>query len=210
MDRVTCYQIFTLLAKNNPTPATELVYDTPFQLLIAAVLSAQSTDVAVNRVTRSLFRDAPTPQTMLKLGYEKLVHHIHSLGLYRNKAKHALDICQQLIDQHQGEVPDSREALESLPGVGRKTANILLNIVFGQPVIAVDTHVFRVSNRTGIARGSNVQTVEKHLMTNIPDPFRQHAHHWLVLLGRYTCKAQKPLCAQCVIARHCEYPAKLM
>jgi endonuclease-3 len=208
MNRHNCYKIFELLATHNPLPKAELNYATPFQLLIAAVFSAQSTDIGVNRITQQLFLDAPTPETMLALGNEKLTYAIHSLGLYHNKAKNAIGICHMLIDKYNGEIPSSREALESLPGVGRKTANIILNIIFGQPVIAVDTHVFRVANRTGIASGKKVREVEDNLMKTVPFKFRQNAHHWLVLHGRYTCRAQKPHCKACIIVKYCEYPDK--
>jgi len=208
MNHHNCHKIFELLAANNSLPKTELNYSTPFQLLIAAVFSAQSTDIGVNRITQQLFLDAPTPKAMLALGNEKLTQAIHSLGLYRNKAKNAIGICQALIEKYNGKVPSSREALESLPGVGRKTANIILNIIFEQPVIAVDTHVFRVANRTKIACGEQVKVVEDSLMKAVPLQFRQYAHHWLVLHGRYICKAKKPNCKTCIIAKYCEYPNK--
>ena len=208
MNQKICYEIFRRLADNNPDPKTELHYGSPFQLLVAAIFSAQSTDVGVNRVTSKLFVDAPTPKTMIALSQDALEHYIHSLGLYHTKAKNVLALCQILIERYHGEVPSTRDALESLPGVGRKTANIILNTIFGQPTIAVDTHVFRVANRIGIARGNTVRAVEDKLVQAVPADFRLQAHHWLVLLGRYVCKAQKPVCHRCVIETLCEYPDK--
>lgn len=208
MNRTTCHEIFKRLANDHPDPKTELHYGSPFQLLVAAILSAQSTDVGVNRVTPALFSDAPTAKHMAELGQEKLERYIQTLGLYHNKAKNIVALCQILVERYGGEIPSTREALESLPGVGRKTANIMLNIIFGQPTIAVDTHVFRVSNRIGIVQGKNVRAVEDQLMQIVPKDFGQHAHHWLVLLGRYVCKAKKPTCHRCVIEALCEYPDK--
>jgi endonuclease-3 len=198
-------QIFERLRLANPHPTTELEYHTPFQLLIAVLLSAQATDVSVNKATRKLFAVAPTPQAMLDLGEEALREHIRTIGLYRTKAKNALATARLLIERHKGEVPASREALEALPGVGRKTANVVLNTAFGQPTIAVDTHIFRVANRTGLAPGKDVRAVEDALTRHTPPEFRQDAHHWLILHGRYVCKARHPLCERCEIADLCEF-----
>lgn len=201
-------QIFELLRSANPHPTTELLYDNPFQLLIAVVLSAQATDKSVNAATRALFHDAGTPQAMLKLGEAGLVEYIKTIGLFRSKAKHVIQTCRTLIEQHGGTVPASREALEALPGVGRKTANVVLNTAFGQPTIAVDTHIFRVSNRTGLAPGKDVTQVENRLLKFVPDEFKQDAHHWLILHGRYVCKARKPECPTCSIRGLCEFRGK--
>ncbi|TIC87298.1 endonuclease III [Crenobacter intestini] len=200
--------IFERLREDNPQPTTELLYDTPFQLLIAVLLSAQATDVGVNKATRRLFPLAPTPEAMLALGEARLTETIQTIGLYRTKAKNTLATCRILVEQHGGEVPQSREALEALPGVGRKTANVVLNTAFGQPTIAVDTHIFRVANRTRLAPGKDVREVEDKLTRFTPPEFRLDAHHWLILLGRYVCKARKPECARCPIQDLCEYPAK--
>ncbi len=200
--------IFERLREDNPQPTTELLYDTPFQLLIAVLLSAQATDVGVNKATRRLFPQAPTPEAMLALGEARLTETIQTIGLYRTKAKNTLATCRILVEQHGGEVPQSREALEALPGVGRKTANVVLNTAFGQPTIAVDTHIFRVANRTRLAPGKDVREVEDKLTRLTPPEFRLDAHHWLILLGRYVCKARKPECARCPIQDLCEYPAK--
>lgn len=201
-------EIFQRLAKANPTPTTELRYDTPFELLIAVMLSAQATDVSVNKATAKLFPVANTPQTLLALGEDALKNHIKTIGLYNTKAKNILKTCEILITQHHSKVPRTREALEALPGVGRKTANVILNTAFGEPTIAVDTHIFRVANRTNLAPGKTVEAVEKKLMQVVPKAFQNDAHHWLILHGRYVCKARQPLCGQCLIRDLCEYPDK--
>lgn len=198
-------ELFRRLAARNPEPATELRYRNPFELLVAVMLSAQSTDRQVNRVTERLFAEAPTPQAMLALGEEGLAERIASLGLYRSKARHLIATCRLLLERHGGEVPRRREALEALPGVGRKTANVLLNTLFGEPAIAVDTHVFRVANRTGLAPGRTPREVEAKLARRVPKPFRRHAHHWLVLHGRYVCRARAPRCDACPIADLCAH-----
>ena len=201
-------QIFARFQAANPHPTTELVFASPFELLIAVLLSAQATDVSVNKATARLFPVANTPQAILDLGLDALTDYIKTIGLYKTKAKHVMQTCRLLLEQHNGEVPADREALEALPGVGRKTANVVLNTAFGQPAMAVDTHIFRVANRTRIAPGKNVREVEDKLMRLIPKPYLHDAHHWLILHGRYTCKALKPQCGQCLIADLCEYPAK--
>lgn len=201
-------EIFRRFREANPKPTTELEYTTPFELLIAVLLSAQSTDVGVNKATRRLYAVANTPQQILDLGLEELKSYISTIGLYNNKAKNVIATCQILVDQYGGEVPHSREALESLPGVGRKTANVVLNTAFGDPTIAVDTHIFRVSNRTNIAPGKNVDEVEQKLLKVVPKEFLHDAHHWLILHGRYTCVARKPKCWNCLIADLCEYKPK--
>lgn len=201
-------EIYARLQAQNPHPTTELEYDTPFQLLIAVLLSAQATDIGVNKATRLLFAIAPTPDKMLALGIEGLESHIKTIGLYHTKAKNTLATCRILLEQHGGEVPQQREALEALPGVGRKTANVVLNTAFGQPTIAVDTHIFRVANRTRLASGKDVREVEDKLTRLTPAQYRQDAHHWLILHGRYVCKARRPECERCIIADLCEYPAK--
>ena len=209
MNKATRHEIFVRLRDANPHPTTELVWnDDPFELLIAVLLSAQSTDVGVNKATRTLFAAANTPQTMLALGLDGIKEHIRTLGLYNNKAKHIVALCEQLLEHHQGKVPRSRTALEALPGVGRKTANVILNTAFGEPTIAVDTHIFRVSNRTGLAPGKNVNEVEQKLLKVVPDEFKQDAHHWLILHGRYTCVARKPRCGSCIIEDLCEFKDK--
>jgi endonuclease-3 len=192
----------------NPHPTTELVYATPFELLIAVMLSAQATDKSVNLATRKLFPVANTPQALLALGQERLERYISSIGLYRGKAKNVIATCKLLLERHGGDVPREREALEALPGVGRKTANVVLNTAFGQPTIAVDTHIFRVANRTGLAPGKNVVEVERRLEKFTPEEFKHDAHHWLILHGRYVCVARKPKCPQCLIRDLCEYRAK--
>jgi endonuclease-3 len=202
------HALFARLAAENPEPATELHYRTPYQLLVAVILSAQATDKGVNRATRPLFNDAPTPQAILALGEEKLADYIQTIGLYRTKAKNVIAMTRMLIEQHGGEVPSAREALEALPGVGRKTANVILNIVFNEPTIAVDTHIFRLANRTGLAPGKDVAEVEKKLLKVVPEEFRQHAHHWLILHGRYVCKARKPDCPRCTVRDLCDYRDK--
>jgi endonuclease-3 len=202
--------IFERLRKNNPDPRTELHYATPFELLVAVVLSAQATDKSVNLATRALFPQANTPQAILALGEAGLTSYIKTIGLFRSKAKHIIASCRLLIERHGGEVPKSREALEALPGVGRKTANVILNTAFGHTAIAVDTHIFRVSNRTGLAPGKDVRAVEDRLMKLVPEPFRQNAHHWLILHGRYVCKARNPRCPDCLIRDLCEYRHKTL
>jgi endonuclease III len=201
-------EIFTRLRRENPHPRTELRYNSPFELLIAVILSAQATDVSVNKATRKLFARAPSAAAMLELGEEGLRECIKTIGLFNAKAKNVIATCRILVDRHDGEVPRSREALEALPGVGRKTANVVLNTAFGEPTIAVDTHIFRVSNRTGIAPGSSVRAVEDRLLRVVEDEFKRDAHHWLILHGRYVCTARKPRCGQCVIQDLCEYRDK--
>ena len=198
-------QLFDALARERPEPRTELVYRDPYTLLVAVVLSAQATDVAVNRVTAELFAAAATPAAMVALGVAGVEAHIKSLGLYRNKAKNVVALSERLLAEHGGEVPGNREALEALPGVGRKTANVVLNEVFGEPTIAVDTHIFRVANRTGLAPGATAAEVEAELLEAVPAHRRAGAHHWLILHGRYTCTARKPRCEVCVIREHCAY-----
>jgi endonuclease-3 len=202
--------IFSRLAAQNPNPTTELIYNSTFELLVAVILSAQATDTSVNKATRYLFKKADTPSSVLKLGLNGLTEEIKSIGLYRNKAKNIISTCQMLIDKYNGEVPRDRSALESLPGVGRKTANVVLNTAFGDPTIAVDTHIFRVSNRTKIAKGKNVDEVEQRLLRYTPKEFLKNAHHWILLHGRYICKARKPECVSCVIVDLCEYKNKLI
>jgi endonuclease-3 len=201
-------EIFKRLKQLNPTPRTELEYASAFELLVAVVLSAQATDKSVNLATRELFRAANTPEAILALGEEGLVPYIQRIGLFRTKARNVIATCKRLLEQHGGQVPRSRQALEALPGVGRKTANVILNTAFGEPTIAVDTHIFRVANRTGLAPGSTVEEVERRLLKLVPLAYRQDAHHWLILHGRYVCKARKPDCPQCAIADLCEYRAK--
>ncbi len=208
MNKQKRIEIFTRLRKENPHPTTELNYGNNFQLLIAVILSAQSTDVGVNKATRSLFAKVKTPSAILKLGEKGLKTYIKTIGLYNTKAKNIMATCRQLVDLHNSTVPDQRNALEALPGVGRKTANVVLNTAFGQPTIAVDTHIFRVSNRTAIAPGKNVVEVEKRLIKFIPDEFKTDAHHWLILHGRYTCIARTPRCGSCIIEDLCEYRQK--
>ena len=202
------HAIFARLRAANPAPASELEYRSPFELLVAVVLSAQATDKSVNLATRELYKVANTPRAMLALGTAGLERHIKRIGLYRTKARNILATCKLLLDRHAGTVPQTREELEQLPGVGRKTANVILNVAFGQPTIAVDTHIFRVANRTGIAPGANVFAVESKLLKFVPEEFRQHAHHWLILHGRYVCKARKPDCPACLINDLCEYSHK--
>src|SRR6267154_3203653 len=201
-------KIFERLRSANPHPTTELAYRTPFELLVSVVLSAQATDKSVNSATEKLYRVANTPQALLALGMEGLIEHIRTIGLYRSKAKHILETCRLLLERHGGEVPQSREALEALPGVGRKTANVILNTAFGHPTIAVDTHIFRVANRTGLAPGKDVREVEDKLLKFVPEEFRKDAHHWLILHGRYVCKAIKPGCPACIIRDLCEFRKK--
>jgi endonuclease-3 len=202
------YALFERLRALNPHPTTELEYSTPFELLVAVVLSAQATDKSVNLATRQLFPVANTPRAMLDLGVEGLSRYVRSIGLYQGKARNIIATCRILLDQHGGEVPADRESLEALPGVGRKTANVVLNTAFGQPTMAVDTHIFRVANRTGLAPGKTVREVEDGLLRRVPQQFLQDAHHWLILHGRYVCKARAPACPTCAIADLCEYRDK--
>ena len=206
MNREKRTRIFERLRAERPVPETELVHDTPFQLLVAVILSAQATDVSVNKATAKLFPVADTPEAILALGEDGLREYIRNIGLFNSKARNIVRTCEILVNEHNGEVPRTRKALEALPGVGRKTANVILNTAFGEPTIAVDTHIFRVCNRTRIAPGKDVKEVEKRLERVVPDEFRQDAHHWLILHGRYTCLARKPRCPECVIADLCEYP----
>lgn len=199
---------FATLQNANPTPETELEYTTPFELLAAVLLSAQATDVGVNKATRKLYPVANTPQAIFELGIEGLEEYIKTIGLYRSKARHLIDTCRMLIDLHGGEVPRARAELEALPGVGRKTANVVLNVAFGEPTMAVDTHIFRVSNRTGLAPGKTPLAVELKLEKRVPHEFRLHAHHWLILHGRYVCVARKPKCWECAVHTMCSYKPK--
>jgi endonuclease-3 len=208
MNKAKRTEIFSRLRAANPDPTTELVYRSPFELLIAVILSAQATDKSVNLATGKLFAVANTPKAIFALGEKGLLPYIKSIGLFRNKARNILKTCELLMEHHQGQVPQTREQLEQLPGVGRKTANVVLNTAFGQPTIAVDTHIFRVANRTGIAPGKDVIEVENRLMRLVPDEFKKDAHHWLILLGRYCCKARKPECPVCPIIDLCEYRKK--
>ena len=199
---------FTTLQTANPTPVTELEYSSVFELLTAVLLSAQATDVGVNKATRKLYPVANTPQAILDLGLEGLESTIKTIGLYHSKAKHLLQTCRMLVDQHGGQVPRTRTALEALPGVGRKTANVVLNVAFGEPTMAVDTHIFRVGNRTGLAVGKTPLEVEQQLLRRIPPRFMVDAHHWLILHGRYVCQARKPLCWQCGVSPYCDFAEK--
>ncbi|AWI82129.1 endonuclease III [Parazoarcus communis] len=208
MKREAIEEFFRRLSAANPAPETELEYASPFQLLVAVVLSAQATDKSVNLATRRLFAAAPTPEAMITLGEEAVAEHIKTIGLFRNKAKNTVALSRLLLDRHGGEVPQSREALEALPGVGRKTANVVLNTVFRHPVMAVDTHIFRVSNRTGLAPGKDVLEVEHALMKRIPKEYLLDAHHWLILHGRYTCTARKPACEACIVRDLCGFRDK--
>jgi endonuclease-3 len=201
-------EVFRRLRAANPNPRSELIYGSPFELLVSVVLSAQATDKSVNRATAGLFPVANTPEAMIKLGRRGLQRYIKSIGLYRTKAKNLIAACKLLMERHGGEVPRTREALQALPGVGRKTANVILNTAFGQPTIAVDTHIFRVSNRTGLAPGRDVVAVEEKLLKVVPEEFRLNAHHWLILHGRYTCIARKPRCPKCLINDLCEFKQK--
>jgi len=200
--------IFERLKTANPNPTTELEYTTPFELLIAVILSAQATDISVNKATRKLYIVANTPEKIFALGIDGLIPYVQTIGLYRNKAKNVFDTCRLLIENHHSEVPRDRESLQALPGVGRKTANVVLNTAFGQPTMAVDTHIFRVSNRTGLAPGKNVDIVEHKLMKFVPPEYLMDAHHWLILHGRYTCLARSPQCWNCLIADLCEFKSK--
>lgn len=200
--------IFERLRAANPEPRGELEYSSPFELLIAVILSAQATDRSVNLATRELYKKANTPKALLALGVKGVEAHVKSIGLYRTKAKNIIATCKLLLERHGGEVPRDREALQALPGVGRKTANVVLNIAFGEPTIAVDTHIFRISNRTGIAPGKDPLAVEEKLLKFVPQEFRLHAHHWLILHGRYVCLARKPRCPECLISELCEFRGK--
>ena len=210
MNKTIRTEIFTRLRKHNPNPTTELNFSSPFELLIAVILSAQSTDKGVNKATEDLFKKAPSPEKMAALKESGLKKYIKTIGLFNTKAKNIIKTCKMLVTEHHSEVPDDREALEALPGVGRKTANVVLNTAFGHPTMAVDTHIFRVSNRTKIAPGKNVLEVEKKLVKFIPDEFMIDAHHWLILHGRYTCIARKPRCGSCVIEDLCEFKDKII
>ena len=201
---------FATLQAANPQPNTELEYTSVFELLSAVLLSAQATDVGVNKATRRLFPVANTPQKILALGLEGLEAYIKTIGLYRSKARHLMETCRILVEQHGGEVPRTREALEALPGVGRKTANVVLNVAFGEPTMAVDTHIFRVGNRTGLAPGKTPYDVEMQLLKRVPSAYLVDAHHWLILHGRYICQARKPLCGQCAVARYCDFRPKAL
>jgi len=208
MNRTQRETFFQQLKKNNPHPETELEYSSPFELLVAVMLSAQATDISVNKGTRQLFKVANTPQAILALGEAGVQPYIQHIGLFRTKGKHLQATCQLLLDRHAGEVPRKRADLEALPGVGRKTANVILNTAFGEPTIAVDTHIFRVSNRTGLAPGKDVQTVEQQLLKRVPQEFLLDAHHWLILHGRYICKARNPDCAHCLVEPRCQFSGK--
>ena len=203
-------EIFTRFRAAKPHPKTELAHRTPFELLVAVTLSAQATDVSVNAATKNLFPVANTPQALLDLGEEKLREYVQRIGLYKAKSKNIIEACKLLVEKHGGKVPQTREELEALPGVGRKTANVVLNSAFGQPTIAVDTHVFRVANRTGLAPGKDVLEVENKLLKAVPDEFKHDAHHWLILHGRYICQARKPKCGECLIADLCEFKEKVV
>jgi endonuclease-3 len=208
LTRAQIVELFSRLRELNPKPTTELEYSTPFELLVAVVLSAQATDVGVNKATRKLFPVANTPQAIAAMGVERLKRYISTIGLFNAKAANVIALCEQLLAQHDGQVPRSREALEALPGVGRKTANVVLNTAFGQPTMAVDTHIFRVSNRTGLAPGKDVREVEDNLVHVVPEEFLHDAHHWLILHGRYTCIARKPRCPACPIRDLCRFRDK--
>ena len=208
MNRDKRSAIYARLRETNPNPDTELNYESPFELLVAVILSAQATDVSVNKATTKLYPVANTPAAILELGVDGLKPYIRTIGLFNNKAENIIKTCRILLEEHAGEVPRTREDLEKLPGVGRKTANVILNTAFGEPTIAVDTHIFRVANRTGIAGGKTPLEVEKRLVRLTPDEFRKDAHHWLILHGRYVCKARKPLCGECPIVEWCEYRYK--
>jgi len=208
MKRADIQEFFRRLSDRLPEPRTELEYTNPYTLLVAVVLSAQATDVGVNKATKALFRIADNPAAMVALGEETVRDHVKTIGLYKTKAANVIRLSQILLDKHGGQVPPRREDLEELPGVGRKTANVVLNVAFGEPTIAVDTHIFRVSNRTGLAPGKDVDAVEQNLLKVVPKEYRRHAHHWLILHGRYVCKARKPDCPACPVRDLCRYPAK--
>lgn len=209
MSKAKIHEFFTILEKIDPTPKSDLEYTNPYTLLVAVTLSAQATDVGVNKATKDLFKIVDTPQKMLNLGIDELKEHIKTIGLYNNKAKNVIAMAEILVNQHSSQVPQNREDLVALPGVGRKTANVVLNCAFGHKTMAVDTHIFRVSNRTGLAAGKNVDAVEKVLLNRVPDEFMLYAHHWLILLGRYTCKARKPECNKCPVYDQCGFKDKL-
>ncbi len=208
MKKADIFEFYRRLAETDPAPETELAWTNPYTLLVAVALSAQATDIGVNKATRLLFQEVDTPAKMLVLGEAGLKEHIKTIGLFNTKAKNVIATAQILVDRHDGEVPEDRAALEELPGVGRKTANVVLNVAFGHATIAVDTHIFRVANRTGLAKGKDVRVVEDRLEKVTPDPFRLHAHHWLILHGRYICKARKPECWRCPVADLCAYRPK--
>jgi endonuclease-3 len=208
MKPAACHEVFVRLQAADPNPRTELEYASPFQLLVSVVLSAQATDKSVNQATARLFRDAPTPEAMLALGVAGLSEYIRSIGLYNTKARNLIETCRILVERYGGHVPVQREALESLPGVGRKTANVILNVAFGESTIAVDTHIFRVANRLGLAPGRTPRHVEQKLLEVVPERFRRHAHHWLILHGRYVCTARKPRCPQCILRDLCDFDQK--
>lgn len=208
MKKETIYSIFEALKKFNPKPTTELNYKNPYTLLVAVVLSAQSTDIGVNKATKDLFEIVDTPEKMIALGEDKIRDYVKTIGLYKTKAKNVFSLSEKLIEKHKSQVPNDREALEDLPGVGRKTANVILNTIFKQPVIAVDTHIFRIANRIGIVKENTVEKTETALTKLIPEEFMLDAHHWLILHGRYTCKARKPLCGNCPIEKFCEFKEK--
>ena len=208
MTKDQIFEFFRRLAEGNPSPETELEYGNPYQLLVAVTLSAQATDVGVNKATRALFAQVETPRQMLDLGEDGLKDHIKTIGLFNSKAKNVIAMARLLVDEHDGEVPQTREQLVTLPGVGRKTANVVLNCAFGQETFAVDTHIFRVGNRTGLAKGKTPEAVEAKLEKRVPGPFRLHAHHWLILHGRYVCKARSPQCGSCRIEDLCDYKHK--
>ena len=210
MKKADIAEFYTRLRAANPAPTTELEYATPFQLLIAVILSAQATDVGVNKATTKLFPVAPTPAAMLALGEDSLTEYIKTIGLFRTKARNVIATCRLLVELHGGQVPEDRAALEALPGVGRKTANVVLNTAFGHPTIAVDTHIFRLGNRTGLAPGKMVEEVENKLLRVTPEEFRKDAHHWLILHGRYVCKARKPECGRCVVVDLCGFKGKTL
>jgi len=210
MNNAQRHEIYSRLARDNPAPTTELEYGSNFELLVAVILSAQATDVSVNKATEKLFKVANTPAAIVALGESRLKNYIKTIGLFNNKAANIVKMAKILIDEHGGRVPRDREALEALPGVGRKTANVILNTAFGEPTIAVDTHIFRLANRTGLAPGKSVLDVERRLEKVTPPEFKRHAHHWLILHGRYVCKARKPECGRCVIADLCEYRHKTL
>lgn len=208
MNKKNIHEFFSLLREQNPSPKSDLEYTNPYTLLVAVTLSAQATDVGVNKATKTLFSIVDTPQKMIDLGLDGLKEHIKTIGLYNTKAKNVIAMAKILVRDYGGNIPDTREELIKLPGVGRKTANVVLNVAFGQPTMAVDTHIFRVSNRTGLAPGKNPDQVEQNLLRVVPDEFALHAHHWLILLGRYTCKARKPECARCPVIAQCAFPDK--
>ena len=208
MTKAQITEFFTRLRAQEPKPKSDLEYTNAYTLLVAVALSAQATDEGVNRATKDLFTHTDTPQKMLDLGIDRLKSHIKTIGLYNTKAENVMKAARILVDEYGGEVPDTREDLVKLPGVGRKTANVILNIIFGQPTMAVDTHIFRLSNRTGLAPGKNVDAVEQALLKRVPDDFMLHAHHWLILHGRYVCKARKPMCGDCIVVNLCQYKDK--